>query len=370
MADSQTNLSKRIDDVEAALSAHFTTLENAHKLFEDWRPGVDATIDNFRVELGAMRKTMNRVVPNSKAASSVDLPTKTKMTAASASTGNPVIGLDGHHINTHHQGPEFQTHLSDKGMCGFPKLKLIQSKSHSLLESLGHQASLAGLLAKPKMATTSASSGNSVFGPNGHHVDTHHQGSGFQTRLPNKGTCGFPEPKLIWYASHSLLETLGHHASSADLLTKPKVVVVSGSTGNPVIGRDGHRNDTHHRGSGFQTCLPGKGTCGFRELKLVRSTPYSLLEVLVHHASSAGLLTKSEMATVSASVSNPVIGPDGHRVDTHHRRSRFETRLPPKGTCGFPEPKFICSASHSLLEYLGHHLLGARERRVRGIRNI
>jgi len=202
MADFHTNLSKRIDDVEAALGARFTTLENAHKLFEDWRPEVDATIDNFRVELGAMRKTMNRVVPDSKAASSADLPTKMKMTATSTSTGNPVIEPDRHHMNTHHQGPVFQTHLTDKGMCGFPKPKLIQSKSHSLLEGLGHQASLAGLLTKPEMATTSASVGNPVIGPVGHHVDTHRRGSKFQTHLPDKGTCGFHDPSS--FGSHPI----------------------------------------------------------------------------------------------------------------------------------------------------------------------
>ena len=206
------------------------------------------------------------------------------------------------------------------------------------------------------MVAAPTSAVNPVFDLDGHRVDTHHQGSGFQTRLSNKGMCGFSESKLILYASHSLLETLGHHASSTDLLTKPEV-----------FGLDGHHNDTHHRGSGR---LLGKGTCGFSKLKLIRSAPYSLLEGLGHHTSSTGLLTKSEMAMVSASVSNPVIGRDGHRVDTHHRGSRFETRVPPKGTCGFPEPKFICSASHSLLECLGHHPLGARKYRVRGIRNI
>jgi hypothetical protein len=40
-----------------------------------------------------------------------------------------------------------------------------------------------------------------------------------------------------------------------------------------------------------------------------------------------------------------------------------------KGTCGFPEPKLIRFASHLLLEDLGHHPLGSRERHVRGVRN-
>ncbi|CAD6228400.1 unnamed protein product [Miscanthus lutarioriparius] len=152
MADFQTDLSKRIDDVEAALGARFTTLENTHKLFDDWRPRVDATIDGFRVELSMMRKTMNRVVLDSGSASSASLLTKSKMTAVSSSAGNPVIDPVGHHVDKHHRGFGFQTRLPGKGVharvhtmsaAGFNKQILAQklsklNSSQQSIETLSH----------------------------------------------------------------------------------------------------------------------------------------------------------------------------------------------------------------------------------------
>ena len=49
-------------------------------------------------------------------------------------------------------------------------------------------------------------------------------------------------------------------------------------------------------------------------------------------ATTAGILTKPMATTASSFTGNPIIGPSGHRVETIHRESGFDTDLPVKGT--------------------------------------
>jgi len=54
-------------------------LEQAHKVLDDWRPRVDATMDDLLLEIGALRKTMHQVVLVAGAPSSVGILTKPGM---------------------------------------------------------------------------------------------------------------------------------------------------------------------------------------------------------------------------------------------------------------------------------------------------
>jgi len=49
-------------------------------------------------------------------------------------------------------------------------------------------------------------------------------------------------------------------------------------------------------------------------------------------ATTAGILTKPVATTASSFAGNPIIGPSGHRVETIHQESGFDTHLPVKGT--------------------------------------
>jgi hypothetical protein len=55
----QISLSDRITSVEQKLTNRLINMDNAAKVFADWRPRIDATIDDIRLEMGAMRKTFH-----------------------------------------------------------------------------------------------------------------------------------------------------------------------------------------------------------------------------------------------------------------------------------------------------------------------
>jgi len=55
----QVSLSDRITAVEQKLADRFVDMENAAKVFDYWKPRIDATIDDIRMEMGAMCKTFH-----------------------------------------------------------------------------------------------------------------------------------------------------------------------------------------------------------------------------------------------------------------------------------------------------------------------
>ncbi|CAD6217731.1 unnamed protein product [Miscanthus lutarioriparius] len=52
----QTSLTLQIETVETNIGKRFGDLENSSKVLNDWKPRMDATVDDLRLELGALRK--------------------------------------------------------------------------------------------------------------------------------------------------------------------------------------------------------------------------------------------------------------------------------------------------------------------------
>lgn len=121
VTDLRTSLTERIDAMESSIGKRFGDLEAAAKVFDEWRPKVDSSVEELRSEVGALRQKVDRVVPDPGAATSAGiLPTPT-VAAASSSAGNPVIGPTGHRVELSNRGFEFPAQLPVKGTCNqFP----------------------------------------------------------------------------------------------------------------------------------------------------------------------------------------------------------------------------------------------------------
>jgi len=138
MGDLKTSLEHRIDGVEKALGDRFSSLEQTASLFDAWKPKVEASVEDLRVEVGALRKIVNRVVLDS-ASPSLGLFPKPGSTAAISAAGNPVDGPAGHRVDSSHRGHVYgsvytHTHLPVTGMPAPPNPKLHRSVSHPHLE--------------------------------------------------------------------------------------------------------------------------------------------------------------------------------------------------------------------------------------------
>ena len=53
----EASLGKRIGAVEHSIADRFNRLEDAAKVFDEWKPKVDASVAELRSELGAVRKS-------------------------------------------------------------------------------------------------------------------------------------------------------------------------------------------------------------------------------------------------------------------------------------------------------------------------
>ena len=53
----EASLGKRIRAVEHSIAHRFNRLEDAAKVFGEWKPRVDASVAELHVELGAIRKS-------------------------------------------------------------------------------------------------------------------------------------------------------------------------------------------------------------------------------------------------------------------------------------------------------------------------
>ncbi|RLN23391.1 uncharacterized protein C2845_PM07G03090 [Panicum miliaceum] len=117
-------------------------MEEAAREFGDWKPRIEASVEDLRVEVEALRKTVNRVVLDSdhtKAAGIFTAP-GSGSAAASPSAGNPVDGSKEHRVDLHHRESAYgavytHTHSPVKGMHSDPLPVLPRSSSHSQLHS-------------------------------------------------------------------------------------------------------------------------------------------------------------------------------------------------------------------------------------------
>ncbi|XP_066333203.1 uncharacterized protein [Miscanthus floridulus] len=129
----EVSLGKRIGAVEYSIADRFNQLEDAAKVFDEWKPKVDALVAELRSELGAvhksdavveqlheemtaLRKPVSHVVLDSELATSAGvLKFHPVVAAATSSAGHPAIGPSvGHGVAHHHQGFESMAQPSVK----------------------------------------------------------------------------------------------------------------------------------------------------------------------------------------------------------------------------------------------------------------
>ena len=136
----QTSLTLQIETVETNIGKRFGDLENSSKVLNDWKPRMDATVDDLRLELGALRKTVNRVVINSGAATSAGILSTPGVAAASSPAGHQALGPSGHRVELCHGESRFHTQLPVKTMLIPPDPVFQRYTSFSLIEALfGYQ---------------------------------------------------------------------------------------------------------------------------------------------------------------------------------------------------------------------------------------
>lgn len=128
MDELQSSLSKRIDDVDHSWGSRFQALESAAQVFDDWKPRVDATVDDLKMEMSALRKTVHRVVVDSTPSPAAGIFTKPASAAATSPAGKLADGPEGHRVESSHREHVFgsvftHSHLPVKGTCDLnPKL--------------------------------------------------------------------------------------------------------------------------------------------------------------------------------------------------------------------------------------------------------
>jgi hypothetical protein len=130
----EVSLGKQIRDVEHSIADRFNHLEDAAKVFDEWKPKVDASVAELRAELGAirksntvveqmreemiaLRKTVSRgVLDSDLSASTGVLKSQHVVAAAKSSAGHPAIApFVGHGAAHHHRGFEPMAQPSVKG---------------------------------------------------------------------------------------------------------------------------------------------------------------------------------------------------------------------------------------------------------------
>lgn len=77
--------------MEKVLSDRFHALETAAQVFDDWKP---------KVEIGAMRKTVNRVMMEASSASAAGIFAKPGSAPTFPAAEFPADGPDGHHVES------------------------------------------------------------------------------------------------------------------------------------------------------------------------------------------------------------------------------------------------------------------------------
>lgn len=118
VVDPQSSLPSRIDAVENTTGKQFGNLETATKVFNEWGSRIDAKMDKLHGEVGALRKTMNRVVLDSSATTSAGILPTPEATTALTSASNSVVGPYGNHVESSHRGFDLPTQPPVTGTYG------------------------------------------------------------------------------------------------------------------------------------------------------------------------------------------------------------------------------------------------------------
>ena len=123
MVSETPSVSERIDGVERSLDDRLKRIEVAADDVGDWKPKVDATIDDMRIELGAIRKTVNRVILDSNSSAAPGIFVAPAPVAASPYTMAP-DGPSEHRVDTNFRENahgSVYTHTHSPGKGTFPR---------------------------------------------------------------------------------------------------------------------------------------------------------------------------------------------------------------------------------------------------------
>ncbi|CAO2168369.1 unnamed protein product [Urochloa humidicola] len=139
VADVKSTLTTHIDGVEKKLGDRFESLEATAQVLEDWKPKMDASIDDLCLEVGAMRKTVNRVVLDSPTSSSPGIFPKPVAATAATMMGDKVESAEGFSVDNRNRESSFDTvfthtHTQGKGTFEIPSSQFPKSFSHPKLE--------------------------------------------------------------------------------------------------------------------------------------------------------------------------------------------------------------------------------------------
>ncbi|KAL6639051.1 hypothetical protein ACP70R_022781 [Stipagrostis hirtigluma subsp. patula] len=119
MVGMEKSLADRIDGVEQSLGTRFEAVESAAASFDEWKPKVDAAVEDLQLEVGVLRKHFARVVLEREGPAS-GIFSKAEAGSATPPAGNQSVGPNGHRVETplrdHELGRVFtHTHVPDKG---------------------------------------------------------------------------------------------------------------------------------------------------------------------------------------------------------------------------------------------------------------
>ena len=111
--------------MEGSISKRFGALEDATKVFDDWKRRMDTAVEELCVEKGSLCKTAHGVVLDAGVDTSVGilLLPRPEAVAAASPGGKTAVGQYGHHVELQHRKFEFRSQLPVKGMLENPHPK-------------------------------------------------------------------------------------------------------------------------------------------------------------------------------------------------------------------------------------------------------
>jgi len=62
LGDRFSAVESRVDSLESSLGDRFNVVEASSSEFASWRPGVDAAVEDLKLQIGAINKQLDRVV--------------------------------------------------------------------------------------------------------------------------------------------------------------------------------------------------------------------------------------------------------------------------------------------------------------------
>ncbi|KAL6867717.1 hypothetical protein ACP4OV_015741 [Aristida adscensionis] len=102
----EKSLGERIAGVEQSLGLRFQAMEAAATTFDSWKPQIDEAVEDLKLEVGVLRKHVNRVVLE-QSAPSRGLLFKTEAVLVPPSPEDKAAGPDRHREDKPHRETEF-----------------------------------------------------------------------------------------------------------------------------------------------------------------------------------------------------------------------------------------------------------------------